>query len=232
MDPNQVYVPENGVSALSIITQRHPDITASDVMIPQMDDFELCEKIKEDLEISHIPAVHLTALSGQESSDLGYKLVEDVFILNLFEIDLLVAAAKYIIRGIELTKSRYKETFVVISPIESAFRNTDEKFMINLNALINKSLSNSTLEVQFTADNQVMSHTSIYNIMKELVGIGIKDYINKIRLMEADSLLINKFLRLWKLQIKLVFQINNTLILYLNKHTEHLRPSIDLSRLE
>lgn len=202
---NQVYVAENGVSALSIIAQKHPDIIASDVMMPQMDGFELCKKIKEDIEISHIPVILLTALSGQESSDLGYKLGADVYISKPFEIDLLVAVAKNIIRGRELTKIRHKETSVVISPIESTYSNADEKFMINLNALINKNLSNSTLDVQFIADNLAMSRASIYNKMKELVGIGIKDYINKIRLTEATHLLVNTDLTIMEIADKTGF---------------------------
>ena len=196
---------ENGISALNVIAQKHPDIIASDVMMPQMDGFELCKKIKENIEISHIPVILLTALSGQESSDLGYKLGADVYITKPFEIDLLLAVAKNIIRGRELTKIRHKETSVVISPIESTFSNADEKFMINLNALINKNLSNSTLDVQFIADNLAMSRASIYNKMKELVGIGIKDYINKIRLTEATHLLVNTDLTIMEIADKTGF---------------------------
>ena len=144
-------------------------------------------------------------MSGQESSDLGYKLGADVYISKPFEIDLLVAVAKNIIRGRELTKIRHKETSVVISPIESTYSNADEKFMISLNALINKNLSNSTLDVQFIADNLAMSRASIYNKMKELVGIGIKDYINKIRLTEATHLLVNTDLTIMEIADKTGF---------------------------
>lgn len=93
----------------------------------------------------------------------------------------------------------------MISPIESTYSNADEKFMINLNALINKNLSNSTLDVQFIADNLAMSRASIYNKMKELVGIGIKDYINKIRLTEATRLLVNTDLTIMEIADKTGF---------------------------
>ena len=185
----QVYVAENGVNALEIITMKHPDIIASDVMMPKMDGFELCKRVKEDIKISHIPIILLTALGGQESSDLGYKLGADVYLSKPFEIDLLLAVAKNLIKGRELIKMRHKETTVLVSPVESTFSNADEKFMISLNNLINDNISNPALDVQFIADNLAMSRASLYNKMKDLMGLGIKDYINKIRLAEAAQLL-------------------------------------------
>jgi AraC-like DNA-binding protein len=120
----------------------------------------------------------------------------------------------------------------VISPIESTYSNADEKFMINLNALINKNLSNSTLDVQFIADNMAMSRASIYNKMKELVGIGIKDYINKIRLTEATRLLVNTDLTIMEIADKTGFSNQQYFSTVFKQAYGTSRPSIDQSRPE
>ena len=75
---------DRGTEAVPYIDSGTFDLLLSDIVMPEMDGFELCKKIKEDIEISHIPVILLTALSGQESSDLGYKLGADVYISKPF----------------------------------------------------------------------------------------------------------------------------------------------------
>ena len=69
----QVYTAENGLAALEITKAKQPDIIVSDVMMPRMDGYELCKNIKNDIEISHIPIILLTAKCDQESTAQGYK---------------------------------------------------------------------------------------------------------------------------------------------------------------
>ena len=57
----QIYAAADGVEALELLRKYQPDIIVSDVMMPRMNGYELCKQIKEDIAVSHIPVILLTA---------------------------------------------------------------------------------------------------------------------------------------------------------------------------
>lgn len=69
----KIWVAYDGEEALRICRESHPDIVVSDIQMPRMNGYELCKHIKEDLEISHIPVILLTARNDEESKTFGYK---------------------------------------------------------------------------------------------------------------------------------------------------------------
>lgn len=76
----KIYQAENGLVALEVIKQQQPDIIVSDVMMPQMNGISAMQEIKENLNISHIPVILLTARADSESQMLGYKLGADAYL--------------------------------------------------------------------------------------------------------------------------------------------------------
>lgn len=186
-----IYTAEDGVNALEIINQYQPDLVVSDVMMPRMDGFELCKRIKESIDISHIPVILLTARNDSESTSLGYKLGADAYLSKPFDIEFLQTLIRNQLRNREYIKSRYKNSAMIISPEEMTFSNADEKFLLKLNALIHENLSNPELDVKFITDNIGMSRASLYNKVKSLTDMGVNDYINKFRIEKAIQLLIH-----------------------------------------
>ena len=62
-----LYIASNGKEALQIILKEIPDIVISDIMMPEMNGYELCRKIKEDMNINHIQVILLTARTDEQS---------------------------------------------------------------------------------------------------------------------------------------------------------------------
>ena len=85
----KVYAADNAVSALEICQKKQPSIIISDVMMPQMDGFELCRQIKNNIQISHIPVILLTARYDQTGITTGYKSGADAYIPKPFDLDSL-----------------------------------------------------------------------------------------------------------------------------------------------
>lgn len=185
----KIYQAENGLVALEVIKQQQPDIIVSDVMMPQMNGYQLCKEIKENLNISHIPVILLTARADSESQMLGYKLGADAYLPKPFEMEMLLSVIQNQMRNREYIKSRYRGNQFILSPQEATFSNANEQFMIKLNEMIDQNLSQPDLDVKFLTAQMAMSRTSLYNKIKELTGMGANDYINRRRIDKAIILL-------------------------------------------
>lgn len=184
-----VYSCTNGITALEIAHRDMPDIIVSDVVMPQMDGFELCRKVKSDISISHIPIILLTARGDTESMQIGYKLGADAYVSKPFDIDFLHAVIESQLRMRELIKTRYQEHDSSLSLQDITFSNADERFVMRLNDIIEENISNPSLSVNFISTEIGMSRTSLYSKMNELLNVGVNDYINRIKFDKAATLL-------------------------------------------
>lgn len=201
----KIYQAENGLEALRIIKQQQPDIIVSDVMMPQMNGYQLCKEIKEDLNISHIPVILLTARADSESQMLGYKLGADAYLSKPFDMEMLLSVIQNQIKNREYIKSKYRANELVLSPQEATFSNADEQFLIKLNEVIDQNLSEPNLDVKFLTIQMAMSRTSLYNKIKELIDMGANDYINRRRIDKAITLLIRSELSITEISEQVGF---------------------------
>lgn len=185
----QILTAADGVDALSVIKREQPDIIISDVMMPRMNGYELCKQVKENIEISHIPIVLLTARDDERSEIQGYKTGADAYLTKPFEIDVLLELIRSRLRNKEYTRMRYLNAGFIPLPEESTISQTDETFMLKLNKLITTHLSSPTLDVAFICKEIGMSRASLYNKIKALADMGASDYINKLRMEKAMVLI-------------------------------------------
>lgn len=186
-----VYAVENGCKALDIITSRFPDIIVSDVMMPYMDGFELCRKVKEDTSVSHIPVILLTARGDLDSKNTGYKSGADAYLAKPFEEELLMTIIISQLKNREAIKQKYREQMHLLLSKPVAPNNPDEEFLLKLNKLIKENMAAKTLDVEFLTKGMSMSRTPLFTKLKALTNMGINDYINHIRIETAAQLLLN-----------------------------------------
>ena len=69
----EVFSAPNAIEALEICRREQPSLIISDVMMPEMDGYEFCRQVKDDITISHIPIILLTARTDENSIKFGYK---------------------------------------------------------------------------------------------------------------------------------------------------------------
>lgn len=185
-----IYLAANGEEAIEIISRKHPDIIVSDIMMPKMNGYELCKKIKEDMTTSHIPVILLTARGDLDSTTTGYKLGADAYLAKPFDMELLLAVISNQLKNREVIKQKYKESHLLppeTIPVQT--NNLDEEFMRKLNKLIHENLSSRELDVKFLTTQMGMSRTPLYAKLKALTNMGVNDYINMIRIDKASLLL-------------------------------------------
>ena len=185
----RVVIASDGVEALQLTKSHAPDIIISDVMMPRMNGYELCKNIKEDITISHIPIILLTARDDKQSQLSGYKNGADAYLTKPFEIEMLMEIIRNRLKNRESIKKRYLNTGLVPAPEESTFSQADETFLLKLNKIIQEHLDSSNLDVTFICKEIGMSRASLYNKLKALTDMGANDYINKFRMEKAITLI-------------------------------------------
>lgn len=98
----EVAIALNGKAALEQLENDHPSIVISDVIMPEMDGYELCKRIKSDERLKEIPVVLLTSLSDPEDIIRGLEVGADNFITKPYQEKLLVSRIQYIIVNREI----------------------------------------------------------------------------------------------------------------------------------
>ncbi|MDQ3278050.1 MAG: response regulator, partial [Bacteroidota bacterium] len=86
-----VFRAENGLEALQLLQTEAIQLVVSDVMMPEMDGFALCNAIKKNFEYSHIPIILLTAKKTIQAKVEGLELGADAYIEKPFSKEHLLA---------------------------------------------------------------------------------------------------------------------------------------------
>ena len=88
----------NGVEAVDIASRDHPDLIVLDVMMPEMDGFEVCQKLRSQVETAFIPIMMLTANPSEEGRIRGYMVGSDDYVSKPFNVAELNARVTRLLR--------------------------------------------------------------------------------------------------------------------------------------
>lgn len=129
----KVTIANNGVQALEYINKSMPDLVVTDILMPQMDGYQLCERIKEDDRLKHIPVILLTSLSDPCDVIKGLKVKADNFITKPYNESFLLSRIQHMLINIELRKNRISEMGIeVFFAGEKHFINSERIQIIDL----------------------------------------------------------------------------------------------------
>ncbi|MFK2011262.1 two-component regulator propeller domain-containing protein [Bacteroides fragilis] len=178
----------NGIEALAVLDNHYVNLVVSDVMMPQMDGFELCKTIKSDLSYSHIPVVLLTAKTNIQSKIEGLELGADAYIEKPFFVEYLLANISSLIHNREKLRQTFaKSPFVAANTM--ALTKADEEFIWKLNDIIQANLHNPEFSMEDMADALKMSRSSFYRKIKGVLDLSPNEYLRLERLKQAAQLL-------------------------------------------
>ncbi len=178
----------NGIEALQKLEEETVQLVISDVMMPVMDGFELCKKIKSSFEYSHIPVILLTAKNTLQAKIEGLELGADVYIEKPFSQQHLLAQIQSLINN----RGKLKEYFAKspLAHIKSiAHSKADEHFLEQLNNAIYQNIENPDLDVENLAKTMHMSKATLYRKIKGLSNMLPNELITLTRLKKAAELL-------------------------------------------
>lgn len=129
----KVTIANNGLQALEYINKSMPDLVVTDILMPQMDGYQLCETIKEDDRLKHIPVILLTSLSDTGDVIKGLKVRADNFITKPYNESFLISRIQHMLINIELRKNKISEMGIeVFFAGEKHFINSERMQIIDL----------------------------------------------------------------------------------------------------
>ncbi|QTD38972.1 response regulator [Polaribacter batillariae] len=181
---------ENGEEGLQKALHNTPDLIISDVMMPKLDGFSLCYKVKTDVRISHIPIILLTARSFSIDKIEGLKNGADDYLIKPFNEEVLKARIYNLLRNRQLIHERFSKD-TILTPKDLVLSSPDESFLKKLVELLENNIENSNFNVEELSLEIGMSHSSLYKKIKALTGMTIVGFIRDFRLQRAAQLLIN-----------------------------------------
>lgn len=189
----KVLKAENGKEALTQIAIKIPELIVSDVMMPEMDGLTLCHKIKQNVNLNHIPVILLTAKTREEDNLEGLETGADAYMTKPFHMEILRKTAANLIRSRERLRNTYTGQQTQgdkVQPIE--VQSPDDKLMERIMRVINENLSNPNLTVEMITTEVGISRVHLHRKLKELTNQTTRDFIRNIRLKQAAELLSKK----------------------------------------
>lgn len=183
---------EDGESALRILGMKNIDFIVSDLMMPGIDGIELSRRIKENLNISHIPILILTAKSSAEAKLESFRIGVDEYIQKPFSEELLLVRIRNIFKSREINQQQFD---LQMNPdlLHVNEETRDSKFLKTLMTVIDEHYKDSDFDVVQFASEMNMSKTLLNQKMQSLIGQSISKFISSYRLKKAQTLVeINK----------------------------------------
>ena len=182
---------ENGEEGLQLARKEVPDLILSDLMMPKMDGFEFCQKIKT-LEItSHIPFILLTAKIEMDSKLEGLQIGADDYIPKPFNMKELQVRIKNLLTGRKKFQEKY-EREILLKPKDLHLQSADDKFLEKVSKTLESNLEDPLFGVDRFASEVGYSTVQFYRKISALTGHTPNEFIRLFRLQRAADLLKQK----------------------------------------
>lgn len=181
----------NGLEGWNTTLKTIPDIVITDVMMPEIDGFELCRKIRKDERTSHIPILLLTALGSREHEIEGLSAGADDFITKPFDLVLLQTKVENIISVRQSLKQKYAGE-MLLQPSNVMLTSPDERFLQKAIEVVEKYISDPDLDIERFAIEIGVSRMQLYRKLNAMTEMTVKEFIRNIRLKRAAQMLVQK----------------------------------------
>jgi signal transduction histidine kinase/DNA-binding response OmpR family regulator len=181
----------DGEDGLSKTLENIPDLIISDVLMPKLNGYEFCSKIKTDERISHIPVILLTSKAETNSRIKGLETGADDYLTKPFYSAELLLRIKNLIDQRKKLREKFSKE-ITLEPKDITVTSTDEKFLTRVLEIVEKNVSNENFSAEDFADNVGMSKTHLNRKLNALTDASANEFIRTYRLKKAARLLSGK----------------------------------------
>ena len=184
-----VFKADNGREALKLLEAETIQLVVSDVMMPEMDGFELCKTMKKKFEFSHIPIILLTAKNSIQAKVEGLEMGADAYIEKPFSKEHLLAQIASLINNRAMIRE-YFASSPLVHIKTMAHSKADEHFLETLNETIDKNMDDPDLDVEKLARILNITRITLYRKIKAITNLTPVELITVTRLKKAAIYLL------------------------------------------
>lgn len=181
----------NGAEAIGTIGETSIDLIISDVLMPEMDGYELCKKVKEDINTSHIPVILLTAMGEIEDRIKGIDIGADSFIPKPFHPKHLITRVEKLLKSKENIRELLKNAPWKLAENVNGLVRKDQIWLNKVAKYIKDNMSNPDLDSNLLVEEFGISKTQLYRKIKAITDHTPHGFIKKYRLRKAADQLKN-----------------------------------------
>lgn len=196
---------ENGKQGLQKAIETNPDLIICDVMMPEMDGFEVTRLLKHEFQTCHIPIILLTAHSSIEHQLEGIESGADAYIMKPFSIKYLTTRVFKLIEQREQLKKRFSNEYVLDGNLITA-TDKDKEFFELIDRILEQNISNSEFSVDRFAELSKLRRTIFYKKVKGITGFSPNELIKIKRLKRAAEMLLSGEFTVSEISYKVGFE--------------------------
>lgn len=183
-----VFEASNGRLGLAAAIKQDLDLIITDVMMPEMDGFELCRELRGEPSTSHVPIIMLTAKGAEESYVEGIESGADAYFAKPLNMLRLLTQIESLLEMRRTLRLRFSET-LLIEPTEVAIVSTDREMLERAMKIVEEHMSDVNFDVDRFAREMGMGRSTLFRKLKGLTGQAPNSFIRSMRLKRAAQLL-------------------------------------------
>lgn len=186
----RLAIAHDGMKGLEMATQLVPDIIVTDVMMPRMDGYELCQAVKQSDVLNHIPVIMVTAKTSQEDKLRGLQLGVDAYIYKPFDAEELAVSVGNLLEKSRMLRERYMQAAAEHQPnAEAALPPQDRAFIDRVNTIVDKEMNEGNVTVDTVAVALCMSSAQFRRKLTAVSGTTPAVYIRTRQMQMAQRIL-------------------------------------------
>ena len=190
-DDCQIRTAMNGRVGLSMIEECVPDLIITDLMMPDIDGFELCRRVRASELLNHIPIVVVTAKDREADRLASIEAGADAVIIKPFNAQELTMTVRNLFESRRLLREKFSAQIKETEDMDKvAASNPDaDRFLSKLTSTIISDISAAAMSPDFIADKLCMTPASVNRKVKSLTGMSTSAFITATRISMAKKLL-------------------------------------------
>jgi DNA-binding response OmpR family regulator/anti-sigma regulatory factor (Ser/Thr protein kinase) len=189
-DEYKIHQADNGRDGIRLAKEQLPDLIISDIVMKDVNGLDLCQTLKQDSSLSHIPIILLTGSSSDELQLKAMNTGADDYVKKPFDKDILMARVKSILKRRNILQNYFYNEITLGS---AKFKVSVEykEFIEQCMKIIEDHLQDDDFSIKVLASEIGMSHSNLYKKIKAVSGQSVNSFIRFIRLKKAAELFIN-----------------------------------------
>lgn len=189
-----IITASNGKQGLAAIKTTKPNIIICDVMMPEMDGYEMCTRLKNNLDTRDIPIILLTAKDSEKSAEKGFDSGADAYITKPFTNSLLRSLINNLLKQRNRMQNIDRETVSIETAqkhglLVKSMDKTDQDFFDKLNKKIEENISGD-IDILYLSEAMGVSSSTLYRKLKKTSGISANEYVRRLKMQYAEHLLL------------------------------------------